>query len=327
VAASVRRSAPDRPSVSIVTPTLNQARYLQRTLDSVRGQTYPASQHIVVDGGSTDGTQDILARAGDGGLLQWSSGPDGGMYEAVNKGLAMTTGDIIGYLPSDDVYLPWALEVVVAAFAARPSIDLLFGDGVTLEEDSGTQILRLYAPFDRVNLANHASLFQPSVFWRRGLMDRIGGFDAGMRYVADLDYWLRAAVAGARIANIREILAVERVHEDRLSSARREAMKREEQAMRASHAGDGFGLASRQRAARRFLRWQRWLWLQFLMASTFRGLPGPWHRFLREGQVQVDRGRVLSGLRRHHHLRTAMTSRLAAEVIGVPQIARSATPD
>jgi glycosyltransferase involved in cell wall biosynthesis len=312
---------PKRPSVSIVTPTLNQARFLQRTLDSVRAQTYPVREHIVIDGGSTDGTLDILARAGDNGRVRWTTEPDEGMYDAVNKGLAMTSGDIVAYLPSDDVYLPWAVEAAVEAFASGPRADLVFGDGITFEEDSGTQILRLYAPFDRVSLANHASLLQPAIFWRRRLYERLGGFDARLRYVADLDYWLRATAAGATIIHVDEILAVERVHEGRLSSARREAMQREELAMRAGHAGAGFGPVARQRAARRYMRWQRWLWLRFLAASTFRALPGPWHRFLKEGQVRVDRRRVLSGLRRHDHLRTAMTSGLAADVIRAERIA------
>ena len=309
------RAARDRPSVSIVTPTLNQARFLKRTLDSVQAQTYPVLEHIVIDGGSTDGTLDILAAAAETSHLRWKTEPDGGMYEAVNKGLAMATGDIVAYLASDDVYLPWAVEAVVEAFASKPKVDLLFGDGVTFEEDSGTQILRLYSPFDRISLANHASLMQPAVFWRRTLYERLGGFDARLRYVADLDYWLRAAAAGATIAHLDEILAVERVHEDRLSSARREAMQAEEQAMRARNAGSEFGPVAKQRAARRYLRWQRWLWLRFLAASTLRPLPGPWHRFLREGGVTVNRRRVLSGMRRHNHLRTAMTSRLAAETI------------
>jgi glycosyltransferase involved in cell wall biosynthesis len=309
------RPTPDRPAVSIVTPTLNQARFLQRTLDSVRAQTYPVTEYIVVDGGSTDGTLDILAREVERSAIQWTSGPDGGMYEAVNKGLAMTRGDIMGYLASDDAYLPWAIEAVVDAFVSRPKADLVFGDGITVEEDSGTQILRLYAPFDRVSLAIHASLLQPAVFWRRRLFDRLGGFDTRMRYVADLDFWLRAAATGAVIAHVDEVLAAERVHERRLSTARRGAMHREEQAMRASHAGGDLSLAARDRAVRRYRRWQRWLWLRFLLASTFRQTPGPWHRFLRDGQVTVDGRRILSGLRRPDRLRTVMTSRLTAGIM------------
>lgn len=309
---------PGRPTVSIVTPTLDQARYLQRTLDSVRAQAHRVDEHIVVDGGSTDETLDILRRESDRGGIQWTSGPDGGMYDAVNKGLEMASGDILGYLASDDVYLPWTIETVVDAFASRPTVDLVFGDGITIEEDTGNQILRLYAPFNRISLVNHASLLQPAVFWRRRLFERLGGFDARMQYVADLDYWLRAAATGAAIAHVEEILAVERVHEDRLSTARREAMQREEQEMRARHAGGDFGAAAKQRAARRYRRWQRWLWLRFLLASTLHPLPGPWHRFLRDGKVTVHRRRVLSGLRPQgqKRLRTAMQSRLAAEVIG-----------
>ena len=311
------RSGSGRLAVSIVTPTLNQARYLQRTLDSVRAQTYPVGEHIIIDGGSTDGTLDILRREGDLGTIRWTSGPDDGMYDAVNKGLAMAAGDILAYLPSDDAYLPWAVETVVDRFASRPMLDLAFGDGVTIEEDSGTQILRLYAPFDRVSLANHASLLQPAVFWRRGLYERLGGFDARMRYVADLDYWLRAAEAGAAIDHLDEVIALERVHEGRLSSARREAMQREEQEMRASHAGPDAGLDARQRAARRYLRWQRWLWLRFVLASTLRPLPGPWHRFLSRGLVTVHSRQALSGLRprRHNRLRGAIESRLAADIL------------
>lgn len=303
--------------VSIVTPTLNQAKFLEATLESVRHQTHEVAEHIVVDGGSDDGTIDILRRHGDRGTIRWTSGPDVGMYDAVNKGLAMATGDILAYLPSDDVYLPWAIEAVVAAFAARPELDLVFGDGVTFEQDSGIQILRLNPPFDRVSLANYASVLQPAVFWRRHLYERLGGFDVRMRYVADLDYWLRAAAAGAAIAHLDEVIAIERVHDERLSTASRTAMREEELEMRARHGAAATGKRRWQRAARRWQRWQRWLWLRFLVASALRPLPGPWHRFLVEGKVTVHPRAVLSGLRpgRHARLRKAMQSRLAAEIV------------
>jgi len=308
-------------TVSIVTPTLNQARYLPSTLASVQAQTYAVAEHIVVDGGSTDGTIDILERAAAGSGIRWSSGPDSGMYEAVNKGLATARGDILAYLPSDDAYLPWTIEEVVRAFASRPEVDLLFGDGVTIETDSGIQVLRLYPPFDRLSLANHASLLQPAVFWRRRLYERLGGFDSRYRFVADLDYWLRAAAAGARIAHLAEVLAIERVHEDRLSMARREAMRTEELEMRARHAGAGGGPDAKRRAAARFLRWQRWLWLRFVVASSVRRVPGPWRRFLREGGVTVRRRRAIGGLRprRQKRWRDAMRSRLAATILSVEE--------
>jgi glycosyltransferase involved in cell wall biosynthesis len=317
VAAGTPRTASGQPTVSIITPTLNQARYLRRTIDSVAAQTVPVSEHIVVDGGSTDGTVDILRTEAGRRPIRWTSEPDAGMYDAVNKGLALARGEILAYLASDDAYLPWAIEAVVDAFSSRPGIELLYGDGITIEEDSGKQILRLYAPFDPISQANYASLLQPAVFWRRGLYERLGGFDASLRYVGDLDYWLRAAADGASIAHLDEVLAIERVHGARLSAAQKDDQQVEEQAMRARRAGVHFGGAARQKAAKRFIRWQRWLWLRFLLASTARALPVPWRRFLRDGQVNVHRRQVLRGMRprRHPLWRGAIESRLAAEIL------------
>jgi len=312
------------PTVSIVTPTLNQARFLPATLRSVGAQTYRVAEHIVVDGGSTDGTLDILRRAEAQFGLRWTSRPDGGMYEAVNTGLLMTTGDVIAYLPSDDVYLPWAVRAAVDTFARRPDLDLVYGDGVTVDGDSGVQTLRLYAPFDRASLALYGSLLQPAVFWRRGLFDRLGGFDTTMRFVADLDFWLRAASAGAAIGHVQEVLAVERSHRDRLSTASRDAMDKEESAMRARHSGRLFGTDARQRAAKRHMRWQRWLWLQFVIAANLRSLPGPWQHFLRDGRVSVHNLRALNGLRarRHGRWRGAISSGLVSDVAAVDRQAR-----
>jgi glycosyltransferase involved in cell wall biosynthesis len=322
---------PDRPLVSVVTPTLNQAQFLERTLRSVRAQTYPSIEHIVVDGGSTDETIDILKREAnadptDGwqivgrpnGTLQWQSGPDRGMYDAINKGLAQASGDILTYLNSDDAWLPWAVEAVVRVIEAKPDVDLVFGDGVKVDEATGVQRLRLFPPFDRVSLANYESLMQPTVFWRRRLTDRIGGFDTTMRYVADLDYWLRAAAEGAKIAHVNEVIAIERIHEGRLSAAQREAMAAEDAAMRAKHAGPAGGPAGRRQAADRDIRWQRRLWWTFVMASDFRRIPGPWHRFLRDADVRVNRWRAINGSRPYQYklLRNAVVSNLVAEILG-----------
>ena len=98
------------PLVSIITPTLNQGRTIGATLESVRRQTYSRIEHIVIDGGSSDSTSDILAAAHQASGLIWRSEPDRGMYDAVNKGLRLATGEIVGYLNSDDLLLPWAVE-------------------------------------------------------------------------------------------------------------------------------------------------------------------------------------------------------------------------
>ena len=316
----------NRPLVSIVTPTLNQAQFLETTLRSVREQSYPNIEHIIVDGGSTDGTIEILRRTATPNPrdLQWESAPDRGMYDAVNKGLGVAKGEILAYLNSDDLYLPWAVETVVRAFERRQEADVLFGDGIKVEQETGVQRLRLFGPFDAISLANYESLMQPAVFWRRRVMDRIGAFDVDLRYVADLDYWLRAGEAGLRIEHVNEVLAVERIHPNRLSSASREAMAIEDRGMRARHAGDLGGAAGRQKAVDREIYWQRRLWRRFALAWLARRVPvlhrllSPWPRFIQLGAVHVDRRRIEEGSKAHHYnlLKNAVVSGLAAELAG-----------
>ena len=300
----------------MVTPTLNQARFLEPTLRSVRAQTYPAIEHVVVDGGSTDGTLDILRREGQKGTIRWISEPDTGMYDAVNKGLAMAKGEVLAYVNSDDAYLPWAIDAVMRLFEARPAVDVVFGDGLKVDEESGVQNLRLFPPFDRVSLANYESLMQPAVFWRRRVVDRIGPFDSQLRYVADLDYWLRAS-AVTTIAHVAEVIAVERVHAGRLSTAHRAAMAVEDAGMRALYAGRAGGAGGRAKAKTRDLRWQRALWLRFLALSLLRLRIGPWRQFRREGHITVRPRRILSGMRPHKNqrLRNAVVSRLAVDIL------------
>lgn len=307
------------PLVTIITPTLDQGRFIGNAIRSVANQTYRSIEHIVVDGGSADGTLDIL-RGFESPRFRWSSGPDAGMYDAINRGLVLATGEVLGYLNSDDAYLPWSVECAVAYLEAHPEIDLVYGDGVRIEEPAGTQHLRLFPPFEPSSLAHLGSLMQPSVFWRRRLYEDIGGFDAGMRYVADLDYWLRSAGAG-RIAHVDEVLSVERVHADAMSAAQSVSMADEERRMRRAHGADPETEAGRARLARARRRdkiWTRRLWLGFLVAHLRRRPRGPWARFLGEGAVRVATGRILFGLLPrigYGRLPDAVRSGLAAELM------------
>jgi len=328
--------------VSVVTPTLNQAPFLDAALRSVRAQSYGNIEHIVIDGGSTDGTLDLLrAAAGEAGsaagaagaagaahdgttgsgALRWLSEPDSGMYDAVNKGLALAKGDVLVYLNSDDAWLPWAVETVMRVFERRKDIELVYGDGIKIEEETGAQRLRLFPPFDRASLANYESLMQPAVFWRRSLYERVGGFDSGMRFVADLDYWLRAAAAGAGIAHVNEVLAIERIHAGRLSSAQKDAMSAEDLSMRARHAGDQGGPEGRKRAAERDSSFVVLLFRRFLIAAYLRRapvpLPYPWKQFLKRGEVKVRWRKVWLGSKPYQRkaLRNAVVSGLAARVL------------
>ncbi|MGH7485372.1 MAG: glycosyltransferase, partial [bacterium] len=150
-------------SVSILTPSYNQARWLPDNLRSVAEQSYPAIEHIVVDGGSTDGSVQTLAAAAP--TVLWESGPDEGQSDAINKAFARSTGDIVGWLNSDDAYFgPTVVEEAVALFAADPSIAVVYGHAI-LVNGSGLILQVLWAPpFDRSLLRLHDFIIQPAAF-------------------------------------------------------------------------------------------------------------------------------------------------------------------
>jgi len=199
---------PDQPLVSIVTPTLNQGRFIEQTIRSIIGQTYERFEHIVVDGGSTDETLDILRRFEGSYPLRWTSGPDRGMYDAINKGLAAARGEIVAYLNSDDLYFPWTLDVVVRALADRPDADFIFGDFLQINDVTGRRRLMWQMPFDLDYVQRAGFLAQPAVFWRRRAHEDLEGFDTRLRYVADCDYWMRAG-ATHKFTKLDEVLATE----------------------------------------------------------------------------------------------------------------------
>jgi glycosyltransferase involved in cell wall biosynthesis len=224
--------------VSIVTPTLNQATFITATLDSVRAQTHSALEHIVVDGGSTDGTHKILAsRRDDDPRLSWVSEPDGGMYEAVNKGLRRARGEVLGYLNSDDALAPWALEAVVAMFTREPDVGLVYGDAIRFYEELEAYELLLQPAFKFAIASRTGSFVQPAVFWRRSLYQMVGAFDESLRLSADLDYWLRASRI-SRPRHIREVLAIERAHGGGQTSRATARLRTEASAVRARFNND-----------------------------------------------------------------------------------------
>jgi GT2 family glycosyltransferase len=201
-----------RPLVSVVTPTLNRATLLEGTLESVAAQTYPSVEHIVVDGGSTDGTRALLERWQGRSGLRWVSEPDDGMYSAVNKGLALARGEILAYLNSDDRYFPWTIATAVEALDGAPNAWFVFGDALALDLADDRAQLRLFPPLGLTHLARSGFLSQPTVFWRRRAMESEGVFDESLRYVADCDYWLRLAAHGSGV-KVNEVLALELDHE------------------------------------------------------------------------------------------------------------------
>ena len=201
-----------QPLLSLVTPSLNQRHYLGRLLGNVRALGRDV-EHIVIDGGSKDGTLDLLhahADSDEHGHFRFVSEPDGGMYDAVNRGLEMTTADICGYINCDDDLLPWTFAEVLAAFRSRASPDLLIGDALEL---SGTRAAFTIHPPTRLllpYLQGDFFLAQPAVFFRRHVFRDLGGFDRRYTLLADHHFFCRAMSRGFRVARCWEVLAVAR---------------------------------------------------------------------------------------------------------------------
>lgn len=201
------------PLVTVATPTLNQRRFIDFTLESVVSQGYPRLEYIVQDGGSTDGTQAILNEYQNAGELIYRSEPDSGIAQGINRGFCGSRGDIMAYLNSDDLLLPGCLATVVAWFNAHPDIDVVYGHRVLID-DYGHQIGRwILPPHDREVLKWEDYVPQETLFWRRGIWDRIGaGVDESFQFAVDWDLVLRFASAGARFSRIPRFLGAFRVH-------------------------------------------------------------------------------------------------------------------
>jgi glycosyltransferase involved in cell wall biosynthesis len=197
--------------VSIVTPSLNQARYLREAIESVEAQTYSPVEHIVVDGGSTDGTLDILA-GHDG--LRWVSEADRGQSHALNKGFALAEGEILGWLNADDAYEPDAVAQAVAAIRASGAA-LVYAD-VTRVNDDGVNPRRIPSrpAFDlwtELNLG--CGIYSPAVFFTREALDAAGALDESLHLTMDYDLWLRI---GKRFPakHVDAVWATQRIHDD-----------------------------------------------------------------------------------------------------------------
>lgn len=188
----------DLPKISIVTPSFNQGRYIERTIRSVLSQGYPDLEYIVMDGGSTDGTIKILERYQD--MLTWVTEPDNGQSHAINKAMQMARGEVLAYINTDDLYAPGALFEVGRYFLNHPGANWLTGR-CRIVGPTGEEIRRLvtrYKTFwlrlqavDVLPVLNFIS--QPATFWTRSVLEAVGPFDEDLHYAMDYDYWLRVA--------------------------------------------------------------------------------------------------------------------------------------
>ena len=211
--------------ISIITPSFNQGKYIEDTIRSISGQGYENFEHIVVDGGSTDNTIEVLKKNDH---LKWVSEKDRGQTHAINKGLDMATGDILNYLNSDDMLSPGSLMKVNDYFRENSGTDLVYGN-CTMVDDKGKEIkLRRSEDFDlqRFLYLGYSYIQQPTVFFRRGVFEEIGYFDEGLDFVMDYDYWIRTAIKNKELKYLDTELALMRIHgEAKTVSANKDMFK------------------------------------------------------------------------------------------------------
>lgn len=211
--------------ISIITPSYNQAAFLEQAIQSVFGQEGAPVEYLIVDGGSTDGSVEIVRKYADR-LAGWVSERDSGQAEAINKGLQRATGEIVAWLNSDDLYLPGAIAQAVAAFQAHPEAGLVFGDAITIDP-AGRQIGRLaFGDWGLDELMGFRIICQPAVFMRRAVLEQAGYLDTSYHYLLDHQLWLRIARL-APIRHVPQVWAQARHHPGAKNVAQPEGFSRE----------------------------------------------------------------------------------------------------
>jgi glycosyltransferase involved in cell wall biosynthesis len=220
----------DLPSFSFIVPSFNQAKFLPETLDSLLGQRYPRLETLVIDGGSTDGTLEVLRRYGDR-LAGWVSEPDRGCAHAINKGLARANGDVLAWLASDDVLAQGAVWEAARLFAEDPDLDMVYGNALYIDENSQLFLVDnvpdrtgLYygemAPFERIPAywTYKYAIPQPTVFFRRRLLETCGPLNESYKFIFDFELFYRFARA-AKVKKIERTQAFYRIHTKSKTSA------------------------------------------------------------------------------------------------------------
>lgn len=222
----------ENPLVSIVMPSFNQAQFIEEALDSLLTQSWQHFEVIVQDGGSTDGTQELLAdRSAKDKRIRWASEPDNGPADAINKALDKARGTYIGWLNSDDCFTPGAVERAVNAFKAHPEWILCYGQGQHIDEKS--QFTHLYATLPDIHDPNPevpeqrvfqqgCFICQPTVYFKATMLTLIGKLNTDIKASFDFDYWVRAFKAfPGRIGYLPDVQASSRLHENTITYEQR----------------------------------------------------------------------------------------------------------
>jgi len=202
---------PNYPKVSVVTPSYNQAKFLERTILSVLNQNYPNLEYVIIDGGSTDGSAEIIKKY-EKYLTYWVSEPDKGQADAINKGFKISKGEILAYLNSDDTYCDGTVRKVVDYFSNHLDVYLIYGDYALIDAQDNVTKYKKEIEFDyNVLLYGFSYIPQPTVFFKGEVFAHIGLFDTKLSCAMDYDYWIRVA-RKYKIEHIPSLLANFRLH-------------------------------------------------------------------------------------------------------------------
>lgn len=211
--------------VSIITPSYNQAKYLEQTIQSVLRQDYPRIEYIVMDGASSDGSVEIIKKYA-GQLTYWESQQDMGQADAINKGFARATGDIVAWLNSDDYYLPGIISKAVQVFEENPDVVLIYGNMLAVDENGATFNTLTYRPLTFEDLLCFHIIGQPAVFMRRSALQKTKGLDPTFHFLLDHLLWIQIAKQG-KILHVDQTWSAARYHAEAKNVAKAAEFGRE----------------------------------------------------------------------------------------------------
>jgi glycosyltransferase involved in cell wall biosynthesis len=198
------------PKISIITPSFNQGKFLEETILSVLNQNYPNLEYIIIDGGSTDNSVEIIKKY-ENHIAYWVSEEDRGQSHAVNKGFARATGEIMGWLNSDDTYLPDTFRYIAAFFCQHPDVEVVYGDQVLTDQQGNYIRLKHELTYSYHRLCYHMYQSQPATFFKRSVIQKVGSLDEGLYYTMDHEFFLRLG-RKCRVQHLPHLLATYRLH-------------------------------------------------------------------------------------------------------------------
>lgn len=198
--------------ISIITPSYNQGKFIERTILSVKNQKYENLEHIIFDNNSSDNTSIILNKYKRN--IKFFSELDTGQSNAVNKGLKIATGDIIGWLNSDDIYYPNAFKHITSYFLKNPNIDVIYGEANHI--DKNDNIIDKYdtKEWDEFKLRDVCYICQPALFFRKSVLSNVGLLNEQLNYCMDYDYWIRFALNNLKVKKINKLIAGSRLYDE-----------------------------------------------------------------------------------------------------------------